>query len=188
MSHADELETLRTHLDTLSRDSADETLERYAMDRPRRPPGLYWQLRWLAGRTIRWLQSLGVLYADPWPVALQHSGLPRSAKPILIWGVGADKADLRKACGQLSDFLDTLPGYAPVLVTDQPDFAFYSRLGWLVEYLPDVSGEGEAFAARKERFLARIYRGAPALPFRVGLDLGSGAEELRQWLKARETP
>lgn len=185
MSHTDELESLRTHLDTLSQVSADEVLERYTMVRPRRPPGLYWQLRWLAGRAIRWLQATGFLNADPWPVALEHSGLPRSAKPILIWAVGADKGDLRRACSELSGFLKTLPGYAPVLITDQADFAYYSRLGWLVEYLPPLSGEGEDFATRKERFLARLYRGAPAVPVQVGLDLGASDGELRRWLQGR---
>ena len=35
----------------------DELLERYTLQQPSRPPGIYWQLRWLAGRTLRWLQA-----------------------------------------------------------------------------------------------------------------------------------
>jgi hypothetical protein len=51
-----------------------------------------------------------------------------------------------------------------VLVTDVADFAFFSRLGWLVEYLPKLSGEGQAYELRKARFIAKLYRDAPALP------------------------
>jgi hypothetical protein len=185
MSLTDELEALQARLSALALAPADEVLERYTMSRPRRPPGLYWQLRWLAGRALRWLQSTGILHANPWPVGLAHSGSRRHAKPILIWAVGADRNDLHKACSGLSGFLETLPGYAPVLITDHADFAFFSRLGWLVEYLPDVSGEGEPFAARKERFLARLYRGAPAVPLSAGLALGSNGDELRKWLRRR---
>jgi hypothetical protein len=67
-------------------------------------------------------------------------------------------------------------------VTDVADFAFFSRLGWLVEYLPELSGQGEPYDERKARLLARLYRGAPAVPVRAGLESGSLAEELRRCL------
>jgi hypothetical protein len=89
---------------------------------------------------------------------------------------------LREACGGFSRMQDSLPGFALVLVTDVADFAFFSRLGWLVEYLPELAGQGEAYEDRKARLLARLYRGAPVLPVRAGLESGSRAEEIRRWV------
>jgi len=51
--------------------------------------------------------------------------------------------------------------------------AALSRLGWLVECVPRLSGEGEPYDARKTRFLARLYGGAPVLPVRVGIEMDS---------------
>ena len=56
---------LRQRLDELARLPDDALETAYAMQQPRRPPGVYWQLRWLAGRILRWLQSLNVLPSDP---------------------------------------------------------------------------------------------------------------------------
>jgi hypothetical protein len=55
-----------------------------------------------------------------------------------------------------------------VLITPLSDFAFYSRLGWLVEYLPKL-GNDEAYRERKRRYLAWRYRDATALPLSAGL-------------------
>jgi hypothetical protein len=57
----------------------------------------------------------------------------------------------------------------PVLITDQADFAFYSRLGWLVEYLPNLRGVGEAYDDRKVQYLAWRYQDACVLPLSAGL-------------------
>lgn len=182
MSISDEIEALQQQLDELAQSSDDELLARYAIQRPQRPPGLYWQMRWFAGRILRWLQLRGILHADPWPVNLKHVKRIHNARPLLIWAVGADPETLRKACDGFSGLLETTPGFAPVLVTDVADFAFFSRLGWLVEYLPSLAGEGEPFEQRKARLLARLYHDAPALPVRAGMASGSQADELRQWL------
>jgi hypothetical protein len=101
---------------------------------------------------------------------------------LLIWAVGTDRDTLREACGGFSKLHDSLPGFAPVLVTDVADFAFFSRLGWLVEYLPRLAGEGGPYEERKARFLARLYRGAPTLPVDAGLEVGSRLEEICQWV------
>ena len=60
---------------------------------------------------------------------------------------------------------------APVLVTDVADFAHFSRLGWLVEYLPRFHGDAQAQAYRqhKQAYLAWRYRDACIVQFRVGL-------------------
>jgi hypothetical protein len=100
----------------------------------------------------------------------------------LIWAVGTDRNTLREACSGFCELQGSLRGFAPVLITDVADFAFFSRLGWLVEYLPDLSGQGEPYEERKARLLARLYRGAPVLPVGAGLQSGSRAEEIRQWI------
>lgn len=157
----EDTEVLRQHLDELA-DYEDAELARYELMRPAKPPGLYWQLRWLAGRTLRWLESKGLKQPDRWPVSLKHHGTAK-AKPLLIWAVGTDREKLRLACRRLDEMQFDTSGFVPVLVTDVADFAFFSRLGWLVEYLPTLSGEGHAYEVRKARFIARLYRNAPAL-------------------------
>lgn len=57
----------------------------------------------------------------------------------------------------------------PVLITDQADFAFYSRLGWLVEYLPHLPGSGESYFDRKLAYLAWRYQNVPVIDFSAEL-------------------
>jgi hypothetical protein len=161
MGIKEDTEALRQHLEELA-DYNDDELARYELMRPTKPPGLYWQLRWLAGRTLRWLESKGLKQPDRWPVSLKHHAAAK-AKPLLIWAVGTDREELRFACRRLAEMRVDMAGFVPVLVTDVADFAFFSRLGWLVEYLPTLSGEGQAYELRKARFIARLYRDAPAL-------------------------
>jgi hypothetical protein len=175
-----EIQRLQQHLDKLAQAPDDTLLERYTMHQPRRPPGFYWQLRWLAGQTLRWLESHRLLRSEPWPVSLRHASTNRTAKPLLIWGVGVDRITLREKCNGFSNLLGTLPDFAPVLVTNEADFAFFSRLGWLVEYLPSIAGQDELFPHRKARFLARLYRGAPAIPASIGTVTGPQADEVRR--------
>lgn len=160
---ADELRTLRRHLDDLAR-ARDDDLKRYQLRRPPRPPGLYWQLRWIAGCVLRWLESIYIKNPDPFPPGLKTTLGNAGAKPLVIWAIGADREILRDACRRFADMDIASSGLAPVLVTDVADFAYFSRLGWLVEYIPSLSGEGPPFGERKARFLARLYRHAPALP------------------------
>jgi hypothetical protein len=180
MNFEDEITELRRHLDSLASAAEESPLDRYVMLRPNRPPGLYWQLRWMAGRAQRWLQARGILDRNPWPVSLDHSGISRDAKPLLIWAVGTDRDTVRESCLVISGLMDQIPGLAPVLVTDVADFAFYSRLGWLVEYLPPVDGDGEAYESRKAKYLARLYYGAPAIPATAGLAPGTALQEIRK--------
>jgi hypothetical protein len=59
-------------------------------------------------------------------------------------------------------------------VTNVADFSFFSRLGWLVEYLPALSSPADGYAERKKRYLAWRYRDAPILPVSAGLGLEEG--------------
>lgn len=180
MSPKQDIERLRRHLDALA-EAGDGELRRYELRHPRMPPGFYWKLRWLGGRVLRLLESIGLKAPDPWPVGLKQVPGSRRARPLLVWAVGTDRDTLRASCKVLADLVQAVPGFAIVLVTDVADFAFFSRLGWLVEYLPAIAGEGESYAERKARFLARLYRGAPALPISAVLEPGA-KEELRDWL------
>jgi hypothetical protein len=99
---------------------------------------------------------------------------------LVIWAVGADRETLREACTNLHEQWHSFHGYAPVLITDIADFGFFSRLGWLVEYLPRLAGQGEPYEERKLKYLARLYRGAPVLPVSAGLDSDRDLH-LRRW-------
>jgi hypothetical protein len=165
----EEIEALEQHLRELAAHTDDELATRYLIKRSPRPKGLYWQLRGVAGTVLRWCQGSWPWRADPWPVSLKQQSTNPLAKPLLIWAVGTDRETLREACTNLQERWDSFPGYAPVLVTDMADFAFYSRLGWLVEYLPRLAGSGEPYEERKLKYLARLYSGAPVLPLSAGL-------------------
>lgn len=173
-----EIEALQRHLEGLASHADEDLVGRYRMRRPPMPQGLYWQLRWIAGWFLSWLKSLRIWQPNPWPAALRRTGANTRAKPLVIWAVGTDRDTLRAACKGFKRMQDVLPEFAPVLITDVADFAFFSRLGWLVEYLPRLRGEGEPYEERKARFLARLYRGAPALPVAVGLE-GRPASDIR---------
>jgi hypothetical protein len=180
MSLAEEAEALQRHLNELARTKDDELTERYFLRWPRRPPGLYWQFRWLVALVLRCLESMRIWRPDPWPVALKHAIANGRAKPLLIWAIGTDRETLRRGCDGLSRQQSALAGFAPVLITDVADFAFFSRLGWLVEFLPRLAGEGEPYEERKLKVLARLYQGAPVLPVRAGF----GAENVTRYLNA----
>jgi hypothetical protein len=175
---ADELGALRRHLDDLAR-VTDDDLKRYQLKRSPRPPGLYWQLRWVVGCVLRWLESIYIKDPDPFPPGLRTTRGNARAKPLLIWGLGTDCETLRDACLRFANMDIAGSGFAPVLVTDVADFAFFSRLGWLVEYVPGLSGAGPSFGERKARFLARLYRRAPVLPASAA---GASWEEIRAHL------
>lgn len=179
---------LQRHLNDLESDRDEALTSQYTLQKPPRPPGLYWQLRWLAGIILRWTEPLGLWRGDGWPASLKGASAGPTARPFLIWAVGTDRDTLRRACAGFQELHESLPGFVPVLVTDVADFAFFARLGWLVEYLPVLAGVGEVYERRKARFLARLYRGAPVLPAELGLEGANRAEEMRQWIKgARAT-
>lgn len=180
----EEIEALRQHLERLASDPDTDLDGRYGLERPPMPPGWYWRLRWLAGRILRGLRSVWIRRPDTWPASLRQGSAGARAKPLLIWAVSSDRDKLRQACRDFVGMDESWRGYAPVLVTDVADFAFFSRLGWLVEYVPRLAGEGEPYDERKMRLLARLYRGAPALPVKAIREADGRAGEIRQWLSA----
>jgi|GEM_PF-4690939 len=113
---------------------------------------------------------------QPWLAGLQHGPNPEARFPLLLWGVGADEETILAACDQVQAWIGEHPDWAPVLITDQASFSAYSRLGWLVEYVPRPNGpEAGVLDWRGKLFhLARLYRGAPVIPLMNDLDAESG--------------
>jgi hypothetical protein len=135
-------------------------------------PAVEWRRR-MRQRGARMLRVLGLSRSfylnQSWQTGLKHAGHAAEARTLLIWGEGHEREFVRKACEGLKQSLQARPEFIPVLVTDVADFAFFSRLGWLVEYLPGLGQEVGSYRDRKRRYLAWRYRHALALPLSAGL-------------------
>jgi hypothetical protein len=103
-----------------------------------------------------------------WSPILKHASLAEDAQTLLIWAPGVGRDELRHACEGYINQLRDNASLAPVLVTDVADFAYFSKLGWLVEYLPELGGEGRSYRERKQRYLAWRYRYAVVMPVSAG--------------------
>jgi hypothetical protein len=126
-------------------------------------PSLYRRLRRSAGRLLRWLGLKQTPPLEPWLTELSHINYGDTARPLLIWAMDIDRDELRSACDKIRELQTGSPGWAPVLITDVADFAFYSRLNWLVEYVPSLSAPADGYFARRLRYLAWRYQDVPAL-------------------------
>jgi hypothetical protein len=170
MSLRAETESLRRSLQQLAAEFETGLNERYALRfMPSEGLSLYRRLRAYAGRLLRWLGVMRPVPLEPWLAGISHVEGSDDARPFVIWAMDTDRDTLRTACRGFETLNATLPDWVPVLITDVADFAFYSRLGWLVEYVPQMSGLAGGYAERKRRYLAWRYRDAPALPLSVGL-------------------
>ena len=179
MSVAGEIGALRQHLQALARDAEPKLARRYALrPLPGERPGLYRRSRRALGAILRRLGLRRGPPPEPWEPALKHFETGSEARPLVIWALDAEREALRAACQGFEALRATAPGLVPVLVTDVADFAFYSRLGWLVEYVPRLSAPAGDYAQRKERYLAWRYRDAAAVPVSAGLHPGLTVEEL----------
>jgi hypothetical protein len=187
MSGSAEIIALRQKLDALAAEPDAALTRRYVLRRPQLPKSLYWQFRRLAAATLRLLDRLGLRDGSPWPARLRHVPGSAEATPLLIWAQGLDRETLREACLKWKHRLDDLPEYAPVLVTDVADFAFFSRLGWMVEYLPEIDGEGESYGARKARLVARMYKDAPVVPAEMGLRADLAEVDVQRWIQLQDS-
>lgn len=127
----------------------------------------------LKNRVFRWLRDVLVAlrlikpgqFGCAWSPKLKHVPVEEGAKVVIFLAVGAyDKQDLRLELAAQLERFKSQGGGLGVLVTNVPDFAFYSRLGWLVEYIPALSGTHESYAQEKLRYLAWRYRGADVVP------------------------
>ena len=179
MSLRAEIEALRDQLDRLARQGEAGLTRRYALWHP---PGqrrtAYRRFRRALGRLLRWLHLRPTQPLEPWLPGLKHADHSHEARALVIWALDTDREQLREACRGFERLLSSLPGWTPVLITDVADFAFYSRLGWLVEYVPKLSGPADSYRERKRKYLAWRYHDAPSLPISVGLQQAVLTEDL----------
>ncbi len=146
-------------------------------------PSSVWHKR-LSQKLGRCLRVLGLSRSryrkQTWRVDLKHAPVLPNSATLLVWSDIDEATTQRSACKSLQQLLEAHPNLCPALVTKVADFAFYSRLGWLVEYLPDISGESPGYRERKQRYLAWRYRDAIAVPLSAGL---ASTEEFNLLLK-----
>ena len=169
MTLVQETEALRARLKEWADDPEWALLVRYEL-LPLNPSPV-WHRR-LSDKVWRFLRVLGLSRSrylkQSWHSGLKHVQRPPQPTPLLIWSEGHDRQFVRTACEGMQCLLDDYPEFLPVLVTDFADFAFYSRLGWLVEYLPDLNGTGPSYRYRKRRYLAWRYRDVLSVPLSAG--------------------
>lgn len=113
-----------------------------------------------------WLYKNNLPAWPAWSPALKH-GSALHGKTLYLQNDLQNKTQSREACDNIKSWLKGLQ-FIPVLETGISDFAFYSRLGWLVEYLPNLDGNG-AYVAQKKHYLAWRYKGAIRIPLSAGL-------------------
>ena len=123
-----------------------------------------WQRLWCF--TFHTLQ-LARLLLSRWHPGLKH-GCANPSGTVVILDDLDDHSDFHQVCTSLKGHLANYSSLAPVLITDHADFAFYSRLGWLVEYLPKTLPNHETYIERKKRYLAWRYKYALVLPLSAG--------------------
>lgn len=103
-----------------------------------------------------------------WLPTLKHAQQHGNPPTLLIWALGVRQEDLRAACEGFIERLEATFGIVPVLVTDVPDFYYFSRLKWLIEYVPELSGVSPSYRERKQHYLAWRYRDALIVPVSAG--------------------
>jgi hypothetical protein len=181
MTLAQDAQALRRQLAQWANDPEWALLVRYEL-LPQKPDPAGHQR--LIQRVGRWLRVLGLSRGryrrQQWHCGLKHGASSPQARPLLIWAEGAQRERVREACAGLQRLLSERPDLLPVLVTDVADFAFYSRLGWLVEYLPELGGEGASYCDRKRRYLAWRYRDALHMPLSAGMASQAEWEDLME--------
>lgn len=174
-----EIAELRRELCRLAGETEPAHVQRYALKFP--PPeniSPYRRMRRWLGRVLRRLGLRRAPPVEPWLPGIGHMPDSETASALVVWALDVRRDDLRRACEGFRTMEGGLRGWAPVLVTDVADFAFFSRLGWLVEYVPALSAPASDYADRKQRYLAWRYRHAPAVPVSIGLRDGLTLQDL----------
>lgn len=166
----EETRVLRQELAGLATRPVGDFLVRYDLLSKKSPSTLWGRVDSAAQRL---LAKIGILPSNinqyKWLPALKHNVFVPGAKTLLIWAVGAERDPLRNACLGFQQLLTDRQDLVPVLVADVADFAWFSRLGWLVEYLPKLDGEGQSYQEKKRNYLAWRYRDAIVVPAAAGL-------------------
>ena len=164
MNRRAETDSLRQSLKQMAEEFDTGLSQRYALLFPPAAPSFFQRLR---AKPVRLLRRLGLIPPpqprplQPWLTELEHVDYSKAAKPLLIWAIGVDRDE-----------------WAPWLVTDFADFAFFSRLGWLVEFVPVLSAPADGYYEHKLRYLAWRYRDMPALSATVEIGEDTLLEDL----------
>lgn len=183
MTLTEQTQSLRQQLCAWANEPEWDLLIRYELLPQKPSPVLNQRISQKVGRLLRVLGvSRGRYLKQKWQAGLKHAHSDPEGKTLLIWDNEHNREAVREACLKIKGFLLEHPKLLPVLVTRVADFAFYSRLGWLVEYLPDLAGDGPPYLERKQRYLAWRYRDALALPLSAGL---SSKEEFNALIRLR---
>lgn len=170
MNVLEETRLLRRRVAELASQPEWDLLVRFELLPARPSPVLRERFLQRIGRLLRVLGLSRARYLKQrWDVGLKHAGGSSIGKTLLIWAESTEREVIREACEGFQRLLAGRTDLTPVLLTVVPDFAFYSRLGWLVEYLPELAGEGESYRERKRRYLAWRYRDAVVVPVSAGL-------------------
>ena len=119
-----------------------------------------------------------------WPAALKQADCQEEEVVVMVWALGCTRETLRLACQGFARLVGQPMKFTPVLLTDVADFAFYSRLGWLVEYLPSWHGQVPSYTEEKLAYLAWRYRDAIVVPVAAGL---ANEAEWSTFLESRST-
>jgi hypothetical protein len=179
MSSSAEIERLRREHQRLASHADTGLVRRYVLwHPPSQRQTLYRRIRKAVGRVLRRIGLRPAQPQEPWLPGLQQAGTGEGANAVLLWAIGVNREQLREACAGFQRLLAAVPDRSPVLITDVADFAFFSRLGWLVEYVPTLSAPASDYRARKLCYLAWRYRDAPALPIALGLNDDLRIEDL----------
>ncbi len=169
MSLVQETQALRETLAAWAADPEWSLLCRY--DLLREKPSGSLSDRWFR-RVKSMLASFGLVRPHitkySWQPTLKHAQANVYSSTLLIWAIGVGREDLRVACEGFMNRLEAESGIVPVLVTDVADFYYFSRLKWLIEYVPELSGISPSYRDRKQHYLAWRYRDALVVPASVG--------------------
>ncbi len=179
MSIVHETLTLRKTLAAWATNPEWALLSHYDLLRKKPPTSVF-------DRSYRFLNSilffLGLarlhVTAYSWVPKLKHAEVNGNHSTLLIWAVDLGRDELRTACEAFVVRLQDVHSLVPVLVTDVTDFAYFSRLKWLIEYVPELSGKGVSYHKRKLRYLAWRYREALVVPAAAGYASKADWDEL----------
>lgn len=165
-----EARALQRELSALARRPDRDMLARHDLLARKPPPSVSGRIHRSVRRVLAAVRMLPPWITPyPWRADLKHAAAGADARVMLIWAPGTGRDELRRSCAGFARRLAGDARFVPVLVTDVADFTHFSRLGWLVEYLPDLTGTMASYPERKAAYLAWRYRDALVLPVSAGL-------------------
>ncbi len=106
-----------------------------------------------------------------WQKDLKHAPRNKAQHSLVLYSEGMEKNTQRTICNKILKFFHDFPQFVPVLMTDIADFAYYSRLHILVEYLPALTCKKETiYKQKKKQYLAWLYRDTVFLDLQANMN------------------